>query len=56
MLEGKVVDDNVKLVSFAAKKLLGGNFNNFKNVPEQDQESTAIAILASQCALNISPV
>lgn len=56
MLEGGVLRSNHELVNFAKQKLLGGDFGAFKDVPEKDQESAAIAILASRCALNISPV
>lgn len=44
------------LVEFAIKKLLGGEYLVYNAVPDNDKQSAAIAILASRCALNISPV
>ena len=56
MLTGGVVANNQKLVAFATQKLLGGTYQIFKDVPQNEQESAAIAILASRCALTISSV
>ena len=55
-MKGKVVANNEELVGFAVQKLLGGIYRTYDEVPTNEKESAAIAILASRCALTISPV
>lgn len=56
MLKSKVVKSNSELVGFAKQKLLGGNYDQISEVQSNHQVAASIAILASRCALDISPV